>query len=312
MSGKVAVIGECMLELRESGTANAPAASISNSALNLAYGGDTLNTAVYLSRLGQKPDYVTALGDDSLSDWMLDQWRTEGVGCELVERHAGSVPGLYMIQTDAQGERSFLYWRDSAPAKRLFDDEHKARELFEILSRYDWIYLSGITLSLYSEPSLQRFIGLLAHYRDNGGKIAFDGNYRPRLWPSASVAQEAFKALYRLTTIALPTLDDELLLFRDDDSEAVVRRLRSWSVDETVLKMGGEGCLVVTSSNMEHVPARKVSVVDTTAAGDSFNAGYLAARLEGRIPGQAAEAGHSLASVVIGHRGAIVPSEKMP
>lgn len=310
MPGKVAVIGECMLELSQSGKASSSANA--QAALNLSYGGDTLNTAVYLARLGRKVDYVTALGDDSMSDWMIAQWQLEGVGCDLVEREAGGVPGMYLIQTDEHGERTFLYWRDSAPAKRLFDDEAGAQALFRRLAKHEWVYLSGITLALYSETSLARFIGLLSQYRDAGGKIVFDGNYRPRLWSSTSIAQEAFKSLYRLTTIALPTLDDEILLYRDADSDAVIRRLRAWGVEETGLKMGEHGCLIVTRSGVQNVESRKVTVLDTTAAGDSFNAGYLAARIEGRSPHQAAEAGHNLASVVIGHRGAIIPAEKMP
>lgn len=308
MTGKIAIIGECMLELsqRNDGQADGP------QAMALSYGGDTLNTSVYLARLGVQVDYVTALGDDGKSDWMIDQWRAEGVGCDLVERYPDSVPGLYMIQTDAQGERSFLYWRDSAPAKRLFDDEDKAKQLFDLLADYEWIYLSGITLALYSESSLKRFIALLAAYRDGGGKIAFDGNYRPRLWPDASAAQKAFEEIYRLSVLALPTLDDELLLFGDKDRDAVVQRLRSWGVAEIGLKMGPQGCLVVTSAAQEIVESRKVTVLDTTSAGDSFNAGYIAARIAGSTARQAAQEGHNLASVVIQHRGAIIPVEEMP
>lgn len=308
MTGKIAIIGECMLELshRNDGQTDGP------QAMALSYGGDTLNTSVYLARLGVEVDYVTALGDDSKSDWMIDQWLAEGVGCDLVERYTDSVPGLYMIETDAQGERSFLYWRDSAPAKRLFDDEEKANQLFELLANYEWIYLSGITLALYSESSLKRFITLMAAYREGGGKIAFDGNYRPRLWPSSAAAQKAFEAIYRLSALALPTLDDELLLFGDKDRDAVIRRLESWNVAEIALKMGPVGCLVVTNSSEELVRSRKVTVLDTTAAGDSFNAGYLAKRIPGNTAQQAAEGGHNLASVVIQHRGAIIPMGKMP
>ena len=308
MTGKIAIIGECMLELshRDDGQASGP------QAMALSYGGDTLNTSVYLARLGVEVDYVTALGDDSKSDWLIDQWLAEGVGCELVARYTDSVPGLYMIQTDEYGERSFLYWRDCAPAKRLFDDESAAKKLFDELANYDWIYLSGITLALYSDSSLKRFIGLLAQYRDGGGKIAFDGNYRPRLWPSKPAAQKAFEAVYRLSSIALPTLDDELMLFGDEDRAAVVQRLVSWGVTELGVKIGPEGCLVVTNSTTELVKSRKVPVLDTTAAGDSFNAGYLAARIAGSSAQQAAEEGHDLASVVIQHQGAIIPVDSMP
>jgi 2-dehydro-3-deoxygluconokinase len=297
-----------MLELSQASATN----PVAGGALSLSYGGDTLNTAVYLSRLGVAVDYVTALGDDAMSDWMVAQWRDEGVGCDRVVRTANSVPGLYMIQTDDSGERSFLYWRDSAPARRLFDDSAAAEALFAAMASCEWIYLSGITLALYSDTARQRFITLLADYRQRGGNIAFDGNYRPRLWASPEQAQQAFQALYQLSAVALPTLDDELQLFADRDYRAVVARLQSWGVAEIGLKMGGEGCWVATAEQQRNVASHSVTLVDTTAAGDSFNAAYLAARINGSDPFAAAAAGHDLASVVIQHRGAIIPVAAMP
>ncbi len=308
MRHNIAIIGECMLHLGHASTAQ----SGSSLPMALSYGGDTLNTAVYLARLGIAVDYVTALGDDNMSSWMMEQWRSEGVGCELVDRYTNCVPGLYMIEVDEQGERSFLYWRDSSPARRLFDNAEKARKLFAVLRSYERLYLSGITLALYSEPARQRLFDFLRDYRKGGGTIIFDDNYRPRLWPDEAEARATYTAMYQLVDVALPTIDDERMLFGDADKEAVVARLQSWGVAEIALKLGAQGCLVVTASMMDLVQAKKATVVDTTAAGDSFNAGYLAARMMGNKPPAAASAGHSLASVVIQHRGAIIPVAAMP
>ena len=107
---RFASIGECMLELSTLGDDN----------YSMAYGGDTLNTAVYLARLGVEVDYVTALGDDPLSERMVEAWQAEGVGTRLVLQVPGRLPGLYLIRRDARGERSFYYWRDQAPARELF------------------------------------------------------------------------------------------------------------------------------------------------------------------------------------------------
>ena len=118
MRNKVAVIGECMLEVSTMGGEG----NRSSLPAGLSFGGDTLNTAIYLARLGIDVDYVSALGDDDMSGWMLEQWRAEGVGCNLVDRIENTVPGLYLIQIDEQGERSFRYWRADSPASRMFDD----------------------------------------------------------------------------------------------------------------------------------------------------------------------------------------------
>ncbi|MES1147832.1 MAG: sugar kinase, partial [Bradyrhizobium guangdongense] len=165
---KVASIGECMIELSAAG----------GGLFARGFGGDTLNTAVYLARLGVDTSYVTALGDDGLSEEMLAAWRSEGICTDEVLQVPGRVPGLYMIERDARGERSFLYWRDRAPARELFDRIHDTA--LDRLSRFDWLYLSGISLSLYGEKGRARLSELLVAARRNGGRIAFDGNYRPR------------------------------------------------------------------------------------------------------------------------------------
>ncbi len=308
MPDRVAIIGECMLELT-----HAPGGEHgSRLPMLMSYGGDTLNTAIYMARLGVAVDYVTALGDDKLSDWMIAEWRKEGVGGALVDQQANSVPGLYLIELDEQGERSFHYWRDSAPAKRLFDEQDKAASLFAKLGAYQWLCLSGISLAILSDAGRQHLFDGLVDYRRGGGKVVFDGNYRPSLWTNLKLAQQACETMYRLADIALPTLDDEQQLFGDVSANAVVERLTGWGVDEIVLKMGSQGCLLAHKGQHTTVQAHKVDVVDTTAAGDSFNAAYVAARMTDTTPAQAAAMGHQLASTVIQHRGAIIPASQMP
>lgn len=309
MPDNIAVIGECMLEVSRLPVSGETAGTLPAA---LSYGGDTLNSSVYLARLGVKVDYVTALGDDAMSAWMIDQWKSEHVGCHLVQRHDGAVPGLYMIEVDEHGERSFLYWRKDSPATKLFDDEESSEHLFSLLSSFGYIYFSGITLALYKPEPLARLFRFLKDYREAGGKVLFDGNYRPKLWESREQAAKVYEETYRLTDIALPTIEDEQMVFGNDTPDVIIDRLQSWGVGEVVLKMGGKGCLVSVGQLRELVESNKVTVVDTTSAGDSFNAGYLAKRVRGVDPINAAKAGHDLASVVIQHRGAIVPFEAMP
>jgi 2-dehydro-3-deoxygluconokinase len=297
-----------MLELTRQGAGQAGGSL----PMNLCYGGDTLNSAVYLARQGIAVDYVTALGDDPMSAWMVGQWREQGVLCDLVDYQPNAVPGMYLVETDGRGERSFYYWRDSAPARRLFDDPARADRLFAQLADHACVCLSGISLAIYSESSRQRLFAKLAEYRRKGGKVVFDSNYRPKLWPGVLATRQSYEAMYRLTDIALPTIEDEQQVFGDADQNSVIERLQSWGVGEIALKMGPQGCLVVCGEVRESVAALKVAVVDTTSAGDSFNAAYLAARLKGQSVVDAAKAGHRLASVVIQHRGAIIPVEHMP
>lgn len=298
---RVAAIGECMVEFHRR----------PDGSYGRGFGGDTLNCALYLSRLGVPTDYVTMLGDDALSQEMLDGWEAEGVGTGLVGRLPGRLPGLYLIETDERGERTFLYWRSAAPVRDLI--RLRGDSLGTELAGHTLIYLSGITLSLFDADGRSRLVELLAELRGRGARVAFDGNYRPRGWPDPQVARDAYTAVLRQTDIALPSFDDETALFGDRSPEATVARMGAAGVGEMVVKRGDQPCLVAQGGSAVEVPApRQVSAVDTTAAGDSFNAGYLAGRLHGTPPAAAAASGHRLAAAVIGHRGAVIPRSAMP
>src|SRR3954451_19079766 len=288
-----------MIELRE----------MADGRFSRGYGGDTLNTAVYLARLGMTVDFVTALGDDLWSDEMLAGWAAEGVGTGQVARMPGRVPGLYIIQTDARGERRFSYWRDSAPARALFDGSETAG-LVAALSSYELLYFSGITLSLYGDAGRARFVKVLDSARAQGRRIAFDTNFRPRGWPDRAVAQAAYRTAFDRANIVLASTEDLELLF---GAEGVQEILSHRSSAELVLKLATPACRVISADRDEEVEAEPVaSVVDTTAAGDSFAAAYIAARLSGVAPREAAYAGHRLAGAVVRHPGAIIPRAAMP
>jgi 2-dehydro-3-deoxygluconokinase len=296
---KVACIGECMIELREE----------ADGRLSRGYGGDTLNTAIYLSRLGTPVDYVTALGDDSWSDELIAGWDAEGVGTGRVLRLQGRLPGLYIIQTDAKGERRFSYWRDTAAARLLFQAP-EGENTVAALPAYEMIYLSGISLSLYGDNGRERLFAVLGEARANGRRVAFDTNFRPRGWPDRDIARAAFRQAFACADIVLASTEDLDLLFGDDGVNEV---LAFSDRAEIVLKHPDLTCRVLTKGEDVLVPGKPAKdVVDTTAAGDSFAAAYLDARLSGQDPRSAAQAGHRLAGQVVRHRGAIIPREAMP
>ncbi len=302
---RIASIGECMIELNH----------LDASTLALAYGGDTLNTALYLARSAPAGrlavDYVTALGDDPYSAAMLAGWQTEGIGTAQVARLPGKLPGLYIIRLDDKGERRFFYYRSAAAARFLFADAATAPQL-AALPDYDLVYLSAITLSILSPDARDRLFAALGTLRERGGRVGFDSNFRPAGWPDLETARATVGRFLAVVDIALPTFDDEQKLFGDADPAATAARYHSAGVGEVTVKLGAEGCLIAADGKMQRVAAPPARVVDTTAAGDAFNAGYLAARLLGRERDAAALIGHRLAGAVIGHKGAIIPGTAMP
>ena len=302
---RVAVIGECMLELSS-------VESDSSALKKLSYGGDTLNTAFYLAGSGQQVSYFTALGEDSQSQWMIQQWQKAGIDCDHVRQVEGRVPGLYMIETDAAGERRFLYWRDSSPARELFDDKQQVAQLFHELEKSELLYFSGVTLSLYKDAALKYLLNFLTGYRRQSGPVAFDSNYRPQRRPDRQRAETIYQDFYRQVDLALPTLEDDVALFNLSTPEALLEKLTSLGVSEVVIKQGPKGSLVIAEPGVVEaaitVPAVEIAkVVDTTGAGDSFNGGYLSARIKGESILDAARKGHRFAAQVIQYRGAVVP-----
>ena len=301
MTNRIAAIGECMIELSD----------IGNNRYQRAFAGDTLNTAVYLSRGIQGTEnsvsYVTGLGTDSLSDMMVSAWEAEGINCDFVCRIADKQPGLYSIQLADDGERSFTYWRNDAAAKQLFANGLTDEQIDQLATEFDYLYLSGISLAILDDASREQLYKLLERARRNKVEIVFDNNYRPRLWDSQKQAQDAVNKVLSYATMALVTFDDEQDLFGDRTPQHTLDRLKS--IAEVVVKNGADGCYVQYQSTAEFVASNKVTnVVDTTAAGDSFNGGYLANRVRGAEPVEAALSGHAMAAAVIQHKGAIVPA----
>lgn len=295
----IACIGECMIELREE----------ADGRLSRSFGGDTLNTAVYLARLGTEVDYITALGDDSWSDGLIAAWENEGVGTGHVLRLAGRLPGLYIIQADAKGERRFSYWRETAAARLLFQVP-EAHTIIASLTSYDMIYLSGISLSLYGDEGRARLFDTLREVRSAGKRIAFDTNFRPRGWPDREFARAAFRQAFEHADLVLASTEDLDLLF---GSAGVDEVLAFADRAEIVLKYQDLTCRVMLQGREVVVPGTPADdVIDTTAAGDSFAAAYLHARLLGQDPKAAARAGHRLAGQVVRYRGAIIPRAAMP
>jgi len=300
---RIAAIGEVMVELSPFPGAESNGRDL----MALSFAGDTYNTSVYMARLGLQTDYVTRLGDDPYSATILARMAEEKIGTDLIDQVPGRSPGLYVIRNTPDGEREFFYWRKEAPARELFDDAARTARLIEQLSVVDCVYLSGITLAIIGEAGREALFSALAGLREKGVKIAFDSNFRPRLWSDKKQAQEAMLRVLRVTDIALLTLDDELLLWGDESIDGCIARYQGLPLEELVLKRGASDTVIIQQGVQTSVPVPPVSnIVDTTGAGDTFNAGYLAGRLAGLSAVESAKQGTRCAGIIIRHRGGVI------
>ncbi|WP_411287463.1 sugar kinase [Phenylobacterium sp.] len=290
---RVVALGEVMVELS---LAEAGRAAVG-------YAGDTFNTAVYLRRLGLDVAYATAIGaGDPFSTGILAVMTDEGLDTSLVTRAPGRLPGLYAIQRDAAGERRFFYWRSEAAVRSLFEIADLAA-LGRALASADLVYLSAITLAVVGEAGRRTLQGLLA---EAAVPVALDTNYRARLWDSPRAALAAIEAVAPFCRYISTSADDTLAL---DMSHAPGR----WAASGCeVVARGADHSLTVHGPQPVVFPAPPaLAAVDTTGAGDSFNAGYLARRLNGGSVAAAVAAGRSLAALVVQHSGAIIPRAAM-
>jgi len=294
-------IGESMLEFSRG----------ENDAWRLGFAGDTLNTAWYfrMSAPAQTWDvaYFTRLGADPYSRRMAAFLAENGIATHWIEYDADRQPGLYLIDTD-NGERSFTYWRGQSAARHLADDEQR---LAAALASADATYFSGITLAILSAPARQTLLRNLEVVRAAGKLVAFDPNIRPRLWEDAAAMRETLMAAAAISSIVLPTFDDERACFGDASPSDTARRYAAAGIPEIVVKNGGGDIVALADGDLQTIAGlKKVTPVDTTGAGDSFNGAYLAARAGGANVETAIRQAHALASRVVLHRGALMPLPK--
>jgi 2-dehydro-3-deoxygluconokinase len=292
---RIVCVGEAMVELSRKGGRWA-----------LGHGGDTLNTAVHLARLGHSVSYFTALGGDPFSTRLRQDLEGEQLDLSLVLTHPSRHAGLYAITTDDRGERSFTYWRDASAVREMFNLPASGEKSGRAAS-CDLLYFSLISLAILQPAGREALLAIACEVRDRGGQVAFDANYRPALWSGPEEARAARDAAIALADVGLPTLDDEAVLSGAEKPEDVSAHWQSLGCRECVVKLGPDGCRL--SDGTVVPPDRRLLPVDTSGAGDAFDAGYLAARLAGSEPARAAATGHRVACWTLARPGAIPPRD---
>ncbi|QJR81116.1 sugar kinase [Alteromonas pelagimontana] len=293
---KMVIFGECMVELVNRDQEN----------LAKSFAGDTYNTAVYLKRCAKNisVQYFTAIGADFLSDEFLFRMGEEEIGTDYVYRCRARNLGLYMVRTDKHGERTFAYWRNGSAATQTLNT--MTGKLVDV----DMFYFSGISLAILDDAQREKLFVILDELKSQGCRIVFDPNYRERLWMNPEEARKWTDRAYSMADIAFPGGDDHLTLYGHTDTDAIFAHLAPFDIGEVVVKNGAIGVHVLQENAHYIVPVERVEkVVDTTAAGDAFNGGYLASRLSGGSITDAASFGAKVAATVISYPGAIMTKE---
>lgn len=299
----IVFFGECMLENQSDG--------------NIHFGGDTLNTALYLARTIKLNtltiSYATAVGTDHFSEKLLQCWQNEGINNQYVNQFDDKAVGSYSIQTDNNGERTFIYDRLNSAVRSYFKKDHADFTSALTNRTCDYVYISGISLAILDDADRTKLLNMLTAFKNEGGYIIFDNNYRQALWQNVEPVC-TYQQVMKLANLAFLTDEDEYALYGDSTVESIFERTDQWQIPEVVIKQGADPCIIKHNSQLSTVesmtlPANKI--VDTCAAGDAFSAGYLAKRLMGETVIIAAKFAHQLAGEVIQHSGSIILREDM-
>jgi len=295
------LFGECMIELM---TASEDKLS---KTLKQSFAGDVFNTAVYLKRTFSdiKVHLVTAVGKDNFSQDMIQYFKSEDISTDLVFQSETKIPGLYSIQLDDVGERSFTYWRNDSAARQVMQDIDE--NAMKVLSEGDMFFFSGISLAVIEPEARTAFWNMIDQLKSADVNIVFDPNYRARMWDTPEHAKEQFEQAFSYADTLLPGVDDFEQLYGLTTSEAVYDFCKPYQFDELIIKNGEAGIFCYIDDLAYQFFITPVEhVVDTTSAGDSFNGVYLGARINGSSLSEAIELASKSAAFVIQHHGAIV------
>ena len=302
---KVVFFGECMIELKQQGDSTQVP-----TLMNQAFAGDVFNAAVYLKRwFGDiNTQMFTTLGNDEMSQQMKDYFLSEELDNDLVLTSEDKIAGLYLIQTDETGERSFTYWRSDSAAKYTMDLISEA--LVEDLKKADMFFFSGISLAIIQPELREAFWQLVWRLKDSGVTIVFDPNYRARLWSSIDDTKNQYDLALQVSDLVLPGIEDFQEIYGHNSFNDVKLFCQPYNIKELVIKDGPNGVLVVSDQELFVQIEAVTNVVDTTSAGDSFNGAYLGARLSGYSLVDSVRLASETAGFVIQHSGAIVDKSK--
>ncbi len=292
---------------------NGDISSLENNSSNITinFGGDTYNSAVYFSRLTNNKTntfYSTALGKDNFSKKMISRFKNENIKCDYIRTDGENPPGLYSIEINEKGERSFSYWRDQSPSKYIFLGS-KGKKLVKDINNADVFYYTGISAGILDEKQRKDLIKI----GSTATICGFDFNYRSQLHYNKKVSQLLFNEINNRVDIHFVSFDDARELFKIKNPLEIFEIINE---KKNLILIRYKNSIIFKNKQQEikTVTVPHGEVVDTTAAGDAFNGSFLAIMNNNKnVPVEEnILISHSVTREVIKHRGAIISKNKMP
>jgi 2-dehydro-3-deoxygluconokinase len=264
------------------------------------HGGDTSNAGIAAARQGARVGYITAIGNDAPGGSLMALWAREGVDTSTVIRTDRALTAVYFVTHDERGHH-FLHYRKDSPAA-LYAPADLPRQA---IAAAKILFASGISQGI-SPSAADAVFAAIDVARDAGGKVAYDTNYRPRLWPSARAAAVMHGAIARADYV-FPGMEDVVVLTGLTDPDAILDFYLGLGPTVVVLKMGEDGAYLGLPDRRVRIPPLPVAVVDATGAGDALCGAFLARTLAGDAPEAAARYAVVAAGLKCTGYGAVAP-----
>ena len=281
----IAIIGECLIELSSNGTL------AESSTLNKFFGGDTVTTAVAVSRLGGVPAYITKVGNDGFSEFILSSLKKENIDTSLITTN-DEQNGMYIV-SNTQDKKEILYYKRKTAATKLSIEDFSEDEI----KKLKLIYSTGVVQSL-SASSRELVRESFKTAKENDVLTAYDPNYTSCFMNSSDTKEFMEEIIEYVDIIFLSLKGDAVRLYDMDSVDTIMKYFWDKGVKVVIIKSHvNNGYYTGYKGDISFTPFYNSSkAIDTTASGDVFNGGFLYAITNGYAPSNATK----FASVVSG------------
>lgn len=268
-------------------------------------GGAPANVAVGVARLGVPCGFIGKVAADPFGDFLVTTLQTNGVDTRRMVRSRDAPTALAFVSRAASGERDFLFYRNPCADLQLTEQDLP----LDWLQRARFLHIGGVSLS--SEPSRQATLRAIQYAKVNRVVVTFDPNLRLELWKGGlAECRQVVRSALSFTETFLPSEEELLLLMNTNDLDKAISQVLDLGPRVVCVKQGSRGAFVAVKSATGRFEGSRqaaftVPVVDTTGAGDGFNAGLVAGLASGMTLPMAVRQGTGVAALVITKKGAM-------
>lgn len=296
----VLCIGDAMVDLITVGPCVPPrGGNIWSSAVQMSPGGTVANVCVNMAKLGINTAFAGCMGSDPYGKYSLEKMQESGVNTANIEITEDVSTGIILALIDTSGERTFIACAKGSSFAKL--SQNFVKEL--AYQNANLVHTSGVCL--VEEPSRSSILLALKLAREAGRKVYYDPNLRLEGNVFPELLRKAQQEAMKLTDVLLVGEEELALMYENETNlENVVSGLLDMGIETVVVKQGEHGASAFTKFEQYKQPAYEVEVTDTTGAGDSFDAGFMAAVLRGLSLTEAVKYACAVAAIKVSRYGA--------